>query len=156
MRPHRARLGDKTLRDIVILKCNKWYIWSLQMHDCWWMMTFAGRYYTCELHLQFFVFTCNYCTFKPICGLGLGLVNSRSCSHHCNVSLIYKIYSQKCRYNKEKKNIYNTISHYSSITRNTCTEFRFHTTLNFRPAVIRRYTYNMAKFIKLHWMNKNS
>jgi len=23
MRPHRARLGDKTLRDIVILKCNK-------------------------------------------------------------------------------------------------------------------------------------
>ena len=28
------------------------------MHDCWWMMTFAGRYCTCELQLQFFVFTC--------------------------------------------------------------------------------------------------
>jgi len=33
-------------------------IWSLKMHDCWWMMTFAGRYCTCELQLQFFVFTC--------------------------------------------------------------------------------------------------
>ena len=29
----------------------------------------------------------------------------------CNIGL-YKIYSQKCRYNKKKKNIYNTISHY--------------------------------------------
>jgi len=26
MRPHRARLGDKTLRDLVMLKCNKRYI----------------------------------------------------------------------------------------------------------------------------------
>jgi len=51
---------------------------------------------------------------------------------------------------KEKKNIYSTISHYGSITRNTCTEFRFHTTLNFIPAVIRRYTYDITKFIKLH------
>ena len=31
---------------------------TLKMHDCWWMMTFAGRYCTCELQLQFFVFTC--------------------------------------------------------------------------------------------------
>ena len=53
-----ARLGDKTLRDLVMLKCNKRYIWSLKMHDCWLMMTFAGRFCTCELQLQFYVFTC--------------------------------------------------------------------------------------------------
>jgi len=37
------------------------------------MMTFAGRYCTCELQLQFCVYM-YYCAFKPICGLGL--VNS--------------------------------------------------------------------------------
>jgi len=36
------------------------------------MMTFAGRYCTCELQLQFFCVYMYYCTFKPICGLGLG------------------------------------------------------------------------------------
>ena len=36
-------------------------------------MTFAGRYCTCELQLQFFCVYMYYCAFKPICGLGLGL-----------------------------------------------------------------------------------
>jgi len=40
------------------------------------MMTFAGRYCTCELQigpLQVFCVTCIIALLKPICGLGLGL-----------------------------------------------------------------------------------
>ena len=39
------------------------------------MMTFAVRYCTRELQLQFFGVYMYYCAFKPICGLGLGLAS---------------------------------------------------------------------------------
>jgi len=99
MRPHTARLGDKTLRDLVMLKCNKRYIWSLKMHNSWWMMTFAGRYCTCKLQLVFLCLHVLLCFLTDLrswsCEFGPGLARyglgpvvlvlvlwTRSCSHH--------------------------------------------------------------------------
>ena len=55
------------------------------------MMTFAVRYCTCELRLQFFGVYMYYCAFKPICGLGLGLA-----SYGLGLGLVALVLSLSC------------------------------------------------------------